>query len=92
MTPDQPQYESLASLRQKLTVDDANARIQAYEACFEAGVDAQLVLEEPDDVVDELQAAGVIPRTTPEGPPASEQRQEMLDLLREVRDSVGGGA
>lgn len=85
-----PQYNGLPDLRQALTADEANRRAEAYSAVLEHDIPPEDVLS-ANPPKDALQDAGVIPDSGPEMPAASEDRQEKLQLLREIRDLLAGG-
>lgn len=93
MSPDLQQlteFQNLAALRSALR-SDGPEKDTAYESVYDAGL-------RPDDVLgsdppeEQLAEQGVIPAPEQQGPPAVEQRAQIIDLLKEIRDNTGGSA
>lgn len=87
-----PEYPSLAALRSGLTTDDADERGRAYSAVLSSDVQPSAVLQsDPDqETVDALEESDVIPSGAGrEGRPAAERDEEIVELLRDIRDSLG---
>lgn len=88
------EYSSLAELRSELTADDADERANAYGSVMEQDVQVSQVLgSKPDQsAVKTLAEAGVIPDDSAEqGRPAAEREEEVVELLKDIRDAVQGG-
>lgn len=84
------EYDNLPALRRALSSDDADARANAYGACFEAGVEPSAVLSD-DPPEGDLEDAGVIP-TGEERETREDREEQMITLLREIRDALTGGS
>lgn len=87
------QYRDLASLRDAMTSDEADQRVDAYMAVRDAGVDPDDVLTaRPDEsAVETLRETDVIgPEPTDDGMTAYEQRQRIIELLEDLGGSGGG--
>lgn len=90
-----PNYPSLSALRAALTADDPDKRAEAYSDVMNVDLQPSEVLatEPGDAVVQSLADGGVIPETASDpGKPAVDQRQEIIDLLTEIRDNTAGSA
>lgn len=87
------QYSSLAELRNALTADDADQRASAYGSVMGEDLKpSQLLGNDPDEAaVSTLVEAGVIPEDVAgDGRSAGEREEEIVELLREIRDAVEG--
>lgn len=91
-----PEYPSLAALRSGLTTDDADQRGRAYGAVLGAEGDVQpsdvLASDPSDETIAALEEGDVIPAGggAGQGRTAAERDEEIVDLLREIRDSLEG--
>lgn len=88
-----PQYSGLHELRTVLTADDPDTRASAYGAVIGADQKVSDVLAEqpPEETVSALVESGVIEdRSGEDRPPASELRQEMLEVLKQIEKNTGG--
>lgn len=91
-----PEYDSLAALRSGLTTNDADERGRAYGAVLGAEGDVQpsdvLAAEPSGETIQTLADADVIPADSggERGRPAAERDEEVVELLREIRDSLEG--
>lgn len=91
----EPQYSNLAELRSELTDENPDDRANAYGAVMQNDVQPSQVLgSQPDpEAVQTLVEAGVIPeQTSDKGRPKAERDEEMLRVLKEIRDAVQGGS
>lgn len=90
MSTNEPQYESLASLRQDLNSDDRGRMLDAADSVRDAGLSVDEVTSQ-DPPTEALVGAGIVPPTS-SAKPAQSQREEMVDLLRQIEQNTGGSA
>lgn len=88
-------YDSLAALRRALTAEDPDRRANAYGAVMRIDMQVSSVLDaDPDDdAVAELVENDVIPEPGPgaRGRSIADREEEIVELLKEIRDGLGGG-
>lgn len=63
--------------------------LDAADTVRDAGLSVDAVTSS-DPPVGALVDAGIIPDSGPSQTPANEQREQMLDLLREIAENTGG--
>lgn len=89
-------FPNLAALRRGLTTDDADQRGQAYQAVLQADVQPSEVLgaDPAEETVEALESADVIPEGSGSGGGrgrrVDEREEEIVELLKEIRDNTGG--